>query len=509
MTGTATRRAAPARASKLTVTLLGLAALGALAWYTGLYRLTGVALASGVVLGAAGAIGSRQTTPRIALSSVLFVASVVLTTVAAVLAALVPTDPFNVTVYPSHAWPFAYLLGISTAGAGTTLALRQDLTGAAGRSLTVTTGAVCATTGGVLAAGLAAVSLFVGPASAATTRAERVLLPSSGAEALPSLVLLVGIACLAVGLLVGRLPIPAFVERKRRSEVRDRTERLSRGLLYAGTVLGAVGVVSGFIVPSVWAAVVRSVPGAVASAVGAIATAGPLRIALLGAIVAASGFVGLVSVLRRLRTESVRWLLRLGAHGTGGVLAVGALLFGGPSESIGVLYAIYGRYDAEVEREVLASLVAEFGAFAMAVGIVTVASFAVAFLVLFACGLSYLRVLPARTAGVVLAAGGLVGASVVAGELVGRSVLLFGVVGAAIVLWDVGTYGQRLRLELGRGSRRLEFLHVGTVSVVAGCSVASVWGVLVVTETLDPRGTAAAAVAALVGVLLVTSAARG
>ena len=508
MTGTATRRAAPARASKLTVTLLGLAAPGVLAWYAGLYRLTGVALASGVVLGAAGAIGSRDTTPWIALSSVLFVVSVVLTTVAAVLAALVPADPFNVTVYPSHAWPFAYLLGISTAGAGTTLALRQDLAGAAGRSLTVTAGAVCAITGGVLAAGLAATSLFVGPASAATTRAERVLLPSSGAEALPSLVLLVGIACLAVGLLVGRLPIPAFVERERRSEVRDRTERLSQGLLYAGAVLGAVGAVSG-VVPSVWAAVVRSMPGAVASAIGAIATAGPLRIALLGAIVVASGFVGLVSVLRRLRTESVRWLLRLGAHGTGGVLAVGALLLRGPSESIGVLYAIYGRYDAEVEREVLASLVAEFGALAMAVGIVTVASFAVAFLVLFACGLSYLRVLPTRTAGVVLAAGGLVGASVVAGELVGRSALLFGVVGAAIVIWDVGTYGQRLRLELGRGSRRLEFLHVGTVSVVAGCSVASVWGVLLVTETLDPRGTAAAAVAALVGVLLVTSAARG
>jgi hypothetical protein len=509
MTGTVTRRSAPARLSKLTVAMLGFGALGVLAWYTGLYRLTGIALAGGIVLGAAGAVGSRDTTPWIALSSVLFVVSVLLSTGAAVLAALVPADPFHVTVYPSHAWPFAYLFGVSTAGAGTTLALRQDLAGAAGRSLSVTAGAVSALTGGALMAGLAAVSLFLGPASAASTRAERLLFPSTGVDAFPSLVLLVGLTCIAAWVLVGRLPIPALVTRERRSEVRDRVERLQRGLLYAGAALAGVGAVATFVVPSVWATVVRSMPGAVSLAVGAIATAGALRIALLGAIGVSTGLVCLVSVLRRLRTESVRWLLRLGAHGTGGALAVGVLLFGGPSGTIGVLYAIYGRYDAETETEVLESLVAEFGALPMAVGILTVACLAVTLLVLLACLLGYLAVLPTRTAGVVLAAGGLVGASVVAGELVGRSVLLFGVVGAAIVLWDVGTYGQRLRLELRRGNRRLEFLHVGTALLVAGCSVASVYGAVLVTETLDPGGTAAAAVAALVGVLLVTSAAPG
>lgn len=503
------RRAAPARASKLLSVAIGVGALGGLTWYTGLFRLGGVAVTGGVILGLAGLAGGRDTTPSIALSSLLFVACVLVLTVAAVLAALVPAEPFNVTLHPSHAWPLAYLLGVTTAATGLTLAVRQDVAGAAARSLVVTTGASCAITGSVLVVSAVAGSLLSGPGAVITEWTARIISPATGAAAFPTLVFLVGLSIATVGILLARLPIPALVERERRKAVRDRLSRLARRFRYAGGAAALVGGTVGFLVPSVWAGLVGSMPAAASGAIGVAAAFAPIRIALLVITVVGSSLAGAIGVLRRVRPDSAQWLLGLTAHSTGGGLLIAVVFVHGPSNGLELLYDIYARYGAETEQEVLTSLVTEFGAPAVTFGIIVAACFGVALLVHLAGALGYLRIVPPKTGGFVLAAGGIVGAAIVAGELSGRSWVLFAVVGAALVLWDVGTYGQRLRLELSRGSRRLELLHAGTMLIVAGCSVGLVYGALAVTETLDPRGTAAAAIAALVGVLLVTSAARG
>ena len=504
MSAASSGRRSPPRASALLAVAVTAACLGGLAAATGLVRLTGVAALTGVVTAAAALAGARGTAPWLCLSSLLLVPCVVLLSGAAVLAALVPAEPFNVTVFPSHAWPFVYLLWALLAAAGATALPRQDLATAAGRSFALTAAAVTATLGTTVAAAVATPTV---PRTAAAALVGRAVVPPPGAGAVASLLLVAGAALGAVGLALSRLPVSALVARGRRAAVRSRLRRLRRGLLAVGAATAAPGGVLAAVPTALGA-----LPDPTASALVAAGTAVPLRVALLAVGGFAASAAGLVALLRRLRVGAVRRLLRLAARAAGGAVLLAAVLVPGPDRAVGLLETVYRAYGADTELEVLRSVVAEFGAAAVVVGALAAACLTVAVLVAAGCLLARLRVLPPRTAGAVVAAVGLGGAAVVAGELSGPTPLLAVVVGGAVLAWDLGTYGQRLRTELRQGSRRLELVHAGTVLSVAGVGVAVSHGLLRVVEALGSPGTAAAAVAAvaaLAGVVLVAAAARG
>jgi len=487
----------PNRIGSVLAILLSIVSLVALAWYTGLYQLVAVAALTGVIVGMAGVIGVRDSLLWTGLASLLFIGAAGLLLTGFGLATLAPAGQFVPGQSPEQLRPFVLLVSVFGATVGCTILPKQGNSDTIARSLVLTSITIAVLLGAVFILALTVLSNLV---ELVVPLFNFVAVPSESPENLGSLLILAGIAAIAVGALVVRLPIPALVRRERSVAVRRRLYRLYRQMFGAGVWALIVGVLMFLVMPPLWDRYSHSVTGWVLI----VSTAHPIRQGLLGLIGVTGPLVVFVEVLRRLRPKSVKRATLIVAHGTGALLVIGALVVVGP-ESIVDLAIQLLEESTGGEAEFVDDTRDEIGGTTMVTGIAFAGPAVLSVFVCVGSLLGYLNIVSPQTAGAVLATGGTIVATIVAGLMAGSSLLLFAIVGVAIVGWNISTYSHRLNLEVGHGSARLELVRFGTVLVVALVSVGVAYGGFILTETLPSEASAAAAMAAFVGILLLTS----
>lgn len=244
---------------------------------------------------------------------------------------------------------------------------------------------------------------------------------------------------------------------------------------------------------------VAQMPDGVVSLVGALASAGAVRVLVLTAIAVSLLVVVALRVARLATGDHRETLRRVAPAAGGGVLAV----------VVGVLFA--GRVVAEVRRALppqaranFEAVVATFGEPGLAlVGLLAPLAALSALLLAFA-GLGWLRAIPQRSAPAAVAAGALVVAAAAAGVQGAPREFVFALVAAGMVAWDVGEYGVGVAAELERHAptARAEVVHVAAavvVGVVAYYVAMLVGGVAAGLQTPDAGAALVALVAAGVG----------
>lgn len=490
----------PSRIGSVLTILLSSVSFVALAWYTGLYQLVVIATLAGVIVGMAGVVGAHDSLLWTSLASLLFMIAAGLLLAGFGLATLVPAGQFAPGESPEQLRPFVLLLSVCSAAAGCTILPKQGNSGTIARSLVLTVITISVLLGTVF---ILVLTVLPDLLKLTVPLFEFVAIPSESPENLGSLLILAGVTAIAVGALVVRLPVIALVRRERRGAVRERLYRLHWVLFGAGIWALIVGVLVFLIVPPLW----DMFPPSATEWLLFVSTAHSVRLGLLGLIGVTGALVFFVEALRRLRPKSVRRSTSIVAHGTGALLVIGALVVVGP-ESIADLSIQLLEESTGGEAESVADMRDEIGGTMMVTGIAFAGPAVLSVFVCLASLLGYLSVVPPRTAGTVLTTGGLIMATIVAGLIAGASVLLFTIVGVAIVSWNISTYSHRLNVEVGHGSARLELVHFGTVLVVGLVSVGVAYGGFIITEALPAGASAAAAMAALVGILLLTSTLR-
>lgn len=487
-------RSSPTPTSSAVAAVAWLASLVILGWQTGLPGVTVTATLAGITFAVAGFTAARTSVPATVGGSLLFICATGLLAASAGLAALSIDGSIAVTG-PELYLLLAYVIGCFAAATGVTLLPRQGDSRAVARALLTTSGTTMAVAGTAFLLAFVAMPVIVG---VATPVFGPIVAPEASPQALASLVILAGATILLLAVVLVRLPIPALVRRERRSAVRARIERLYRQLLTIGVGSLIAGLLAFLVLPLLW----EAVPEAVSDTILTVSASQPLRIGLLVVAAVATLAVGIVAGLRQLHPASAGRVVFFAAHATGALIIVAAVLIAGPDLLLDAL--VDGAGDA---AEPVTTNRAEFGDFAVATGLVAGIFALPTALVFAASGLGAVRILPGRTAGGVIATAGLVGMTIAAGQYTGVSPLLFLVVALAFVLWDVSTFGHRLGIELGQGSRRLELVHGGTVLVVGLVSTGLVYALLILAEQM-PRSSAAAAVAALFSILLVVTVVR-
>lgn len=471
--------------------LVWVIAVAILAWHTGFLAVTAVAAAGGGMLVIAGLAGARESVMVTAWGSLLFVGAAALLSAALGLAVLSIAGSIDSPTAPEQLRPVSYALGIYVAAAGLALVTREGEHRTVARSIL--------TSGGVNSLVLGTIAVVAG---IAVPLLAAVLSPLSGhlvgstdsPRAVASWLLLVALAALATAALVDRLPVD-LVARERRPAVRERVDRLYTRLLEVGVGALIVGALAFLVVPTLW----DSLPSVATTALLALTTAWPLRILLIAVTVLAALLVAVVAGLRQLHPESAGRLVVLLAHGAGAIAIAVVLIVVGPGQLLSFVLEGLGESPA---AETLAGVRADTSALAVLSGLTVGVVALLTILAAVATGLAAVGVLPPRTAGAVLAAGGTTGGVVAAGQHAGVSALLFVVVGLAVVLWDVTTYGQRLTIEQGHGRRRLELVHGGTVVLVALLGVVLSLALLRLTGFVTAQPSAGVALAALLSILL-------
>lgn len=484
-------RHSPTSTARGLAVLVWVVAVAILGWYTGLVAVTAVAAAGGLMLVAAGLAGARESVTSTAWGSLLFVGGAGMLSAALALSVLSIAGSIDSPTAPEQLRPVSYALGIYVAAAGLALVAREGENRTVARSL-LTSGGVNSLVLGVIAvvAGIA-VPLLVAVLSPLS---GHLLGSTDSPRAVASWLLLVALAALATAALVDRLPVD-LLARERRPAVRDRAGRLYTRLLEVGVGALIAGALAFLVVPTLW----ESLPAVATSGLLALTTAWPIRVALIALTVLATLLVAVVAGLRQLHPDSAGRLVVLLAHGAGALVVACLLLVVGPGRLISFVLDGMG---ATPTAETLAGVRADTSALAVLSGLTVALVALLTLLVAVATGLSSVGVLPARTAGAVLATGGTTGGAIAAGQYAGVSAVLFVVVGLAVVLWDVTTYGQRLTIELAHGSRRLELVHGGTVVLVAFLGVVLSLALFRLTGIVAAQPSAGVALAALLSILL-------
>ena len=469
---------------------LCLLALGTLAVYTGRYRLIGAAVGAGLCLSLAGVAGARESRISAAAGSLLFVAAAGLLAVAGVVV-VASSDTFDPLAAPGQLGPLAFVVAVGGATVGVTSLRGWRSAPRSGRALVTTAVGVCL----VVGAG-SGFTLFAAPVLRAVTAPlfDGVVTPAASPQTVATFLGLLGATLLLVGALALRLPVSVFVRGQRRMELEQRLDSAHDWFVASGLFCVIGGGVGFLLIPGLWGAV----PAGVADTVVQVTSARLPRVALSAVVIVAAVGVAAIEGLRRLRPGSVDWLVLFAAHSIGGIVALGVLWLLGFGDIASTALDTLG---AESGADLLEQYLNEFGATAVVTGAVAAACSALAVLVFAGAALGYANLLPADSPGGALTAAGLVGAATLAGSLADPSPLLFVVVGVAVVVWDVTTYGRRLGVELGHGSRRIELVHAGA-AVVAGLGTAAlVYGGFLLSGAVVPD-TAVVALTALVSVLL-------
>jgi hypothetical protein len=264
---------------------------------------------------------------------------------------------------------------------------------------------------------------------------------------------------------VSAAPIVELAPRSRRGGA-ERASDLAVVACLSVWRLFAVGwlVAFGALVVGIGPRLVAGVPEPLVSLVGALASSGAVRIALLALAALSLGVYGALRV-GRLATGGQRdTLRRVAPTAGGGVLAA----------TVG--FALSGRLVRTATDTVpsqVAGVVARaadvFGAPALALTALVVPMIVLAGSLLAFAALGRLRAIPQRGAPAAVASGGLVLAAAFAGIQGASPGFVFGLVVAAMVAWDVGEYGVGIAAEVGRRAptARVELVH-GAASVGVG-----------------------------------------
>lgn len=358
--------------------------------------------------------------------------------------------------------------------------------------------------------------------------AVEVAVSTAPAFGLPTFLLTLAVAALAVRSALGRLPIERLLPADKRDAVADALATVRTALsrtFRVGLVVGALTAVVGFAVPPsasadgalAYARYVRvdvlaaELPEPVGGLLAGVLLSEALRGMLLSlALVGASVRVA-VSATRWLRRGLGWFLVRVAAPVAGGA-AVGVVV-GTTLDDPALPARLAAAAPEGVPPEVI-GLVAELPLFAAAnvLLLLTVAAFGGALF-----GLLLLRgvlVLPKRAGSAALASVGLFGVAVVA-AVVDRIGLALGVSVVALSVWDVGEFRTGLREELPgtAPTLRVEVVHASG-SLIVGSVVALVawalftWVVPAVSPP-DPQIAAAGLVVLTFVTALLTTQVRG
>jgi hypothetical protein len=319
-----------------------------------------------------------------------------------------------------------------------------------------------------------------------------VVVPTGGGHHLTWFLGVLALALLPTAVACDRLPVAQLAPRDRRATIRS-VQR--RGALIAA-VVGCAALIGA------WVLTLLDLVGVVDAVLGALP---PVIVAIVGAVAG---------------TPLVRIPLLLW-----GTSAVVLLLLAGIASRLGrgTLRRLGARYASVVAGGVLALVAASYVAplFARVTGIDRIT--AVLGLLLFAASLLMLLivvalslsglaippvlagigVLPSRTSGAALMAGGtFVAAAIAAGSGVSLPVAVGGVAGA-LVAWDCATFGRGLTDELGLRPdvRRTEATHALVVLLIAGGGVLAALGVGSL-AALVPGASGLALALASIGVVL-------
>lgn len=228
-------------------------------------------------------------------------------------------------------------------------------------------------------------------------------------------------------------------------------------------VLGWAVVFLGF-VTGIAESAVSSIPDGVVSLVGALASAGAVRVLLLATIGCSLLVFAALRVGRLLTGNHRDSLRRVAPTAGGGVLSV----------VVGIVFA--DRIVAQAHRSLpeqahaaFENVVSVVGEPALALAGLLAPLAGLAGLLFVFAGLGRLRAVPQRGAPAAVAAAGLVLAAAFAGIQGAPREFVFALVAAGMVVWDVGEYGVGLAAELSRRAptARAELVHVA-VSVAVG-----------------------------------------
>lgn len=490
-TGTTTPSGSVPRTSAAVALVLSAITLGALAVYTGQYVLTGAAVGAGLCLSLAGIAGVRRSRVATAVGSLLFVIAAGLLALAGAVVAVVVHDTFDPLSAPGQLGPFVFVLAVGSVTVGVAGLLGRDSVTRWGRTLTTTALTVCLVVGTAFALTLLAVPFLRG---ALTPLFNRVVTPSASPRALATFLVLLGTTLLSLGALAPRLPVSVFVRGQRRLELEQHLDSVHDRLVAGGLLCLVAGGLAFVLVPGLW----ETVPAGVADGLTGVTSAHPLRLGLVGLLVTALLGVGVIEGLRQVQPNSTDRLAGFVTHSLGGVAVLGVLWLLGFGDITDLVVDTLGTGGGAEQFE---QYLDEFGAPTVLTGALAGACGTLAAAVFAGAALGYVGLLPTRSPGRLLTAGGLVGTATLAGSLADPSPLLFVTAGAAVTVWDVTTYGHRLALELGHGDRRLELVHSGATGFVSLAIAVLVYGGFVLSSSVVSDA-AVVALAALVGLLL-------
>ena len=329
-----------------------------------------------------------------------------------------------------------------------------------------------------------------------------VVTPRSPIQGLVTLFGLLGITTGSLALAIRRLPVRIIISKTNRPTLGPRLDRSTDWLLRISISALVTGALAFLLLPSLWESLAEALPASLEAGIVAVATATPVRLVLLSVTGVALVFTLIVAALSRTRPESVQQLQRLLAYGTVAFVAVGVSLVVGADRIVDLIITTIGA------NETITQLQADFGALPLLVGLFTGAVIVPTTLFLGGALCGRFGILTPRSAAPVVSAVGLIISVIAASRLSSFSVTYVIVAGLAFVVWDVGTYGLLLNLELNHGGRRIELVHAGAVVGVTVAGISAFYVVQWVTDAIALQGTLTTAVITLLGLILILAVER-
>lgn len=492
----------PPLASSITVLALAVVGLGLLATMPRMAPSMALVGVASLLLASAAVVAAGRTPLHAAVASVCFVLAAAATAAAVAAAALPLASSPTGTVSPDIVSQMI-LAGVVVlaAGVGATGALAVPRAGSFARGgpplLRTATASCVALVAGILVVRSdtpgGAVDEFLGLLPGAL----QLLDPASSPE-LGGFLLLAGAGSLALAAAIVRVPLVPLAPRERRERLASRSLGTASVLHTGGAFAAAAGLALFVGELALGVDVVGLLPGGIASVVTDVANEFVRRLLLEVAVVSAVA-AGLAEWIHRTDVDDAAGLLDLVADAVGGATLAAVLAF--------TTDDLFQRATEQLGQEEVLALrlvVSSVGAETLFLGAALAVCGGVAAVLWLAGVLAKVGALPGRRAAAVLAASGLALAAVGGGHLYQPSVQLFLVVGLAVVCWDVATFGQVLRREIGVGpaTGRVELVHTGGVLSVGLVAAVGVFWARGETASLV-GGSPIAGLVALAGVLLV------
>lgn len=493
----------PPLTSSIAVLALAVTGLGLLATMPKMAVPMAIVGSAALLLGGAALVAAGRTPLHAAVASVLFVLATAATAAAVGAAALPLASSSTGTLAPETVNRMILAAAVVlSAGVGATGALVVPRAGSFARGgpplLHTATASCVAMAVGILAVRSdtpgGVVTEFLGLLPGTLQ-----LLDASSSPQLGGFLVLAGTGCLALAAAVVRIPLVPLAPRAGRERIAARSIALS-------SVLHAVGVLAGTIGLALFAGelaagidLVGVLPGAVRGPVESATASEFLRRLFLEATLVGAVAAGLAEWIHRFSVDDAVGALDLLGGAVGGTALAGALAFAAED--------LFDRATAELGQELVLGLrlvVSNVGVETLFIGAALAVCGGVAAVLWLAGALAKLGALPDRRAAAVLAAAGFTLAAVIGGHLYRPTIQLFLVVGLAVVCWDVATYGQTLRREVGGGpaTGRVELVHAGGVLSVGLLAAVGVFWARGETASIA-GGSPVAGLVALIGVALV------